>query len=92
MVRSQAHPGIRPTDVLFDAPGAVPALSVGDLTELQTLPAGHYLPACKRDDELASESSDQELKAELGVADGERLMVAVYLPVEFRELDSRHEV
>ena len=40
-----------------------------------------------RDCELAEECSDRELKVQLGVADGERLMVAVYLPVEFREPD-----
>ena len=40
-----------------------------------------------RDCELAEEWDDPELKAQLGVADGERLMVAVYLPVEFREPD-----
>jgi hypothetical protein len=40
-----------------------------------------------RDFELAEESTDQKLKAQLGVAEGERLMVAVYLPGELRELD-----
>ena len=40
-----------------------------------------------RDGELAEESTDRKLKAQLGVAEGERLMVAMYLPMEFRELD-----
>jgi hypothetical protein len=40
-----------------------------------------------RDCELAEESTDRKLKAQLGVAEGERLMVAVYLPVDLRELD-----
>ena len=39
------------------------------------------------DDELASESREQDLKTQLGVADTERLMVALYLPSEFREPD-----
>jgi hypothetical protein len=39
-----------------------------------------------RDCELAEESTDRKLKDQLGVAEGERLMVAVYLPVELREL------
>jgi hypothetical protein len=39
-----------------------------------------------RDDELAEESTDRKLKAQLGVAEGERLMVAMYLPMELREL------
>jgi hypothetical protein len=40
-----------------------------------------------RDIELAEESTDRKLKAQLGIAEGERLMVAVYLPAELREID-----
>lgn len=40
-----------------------------------------------RDWELAEESTDQELRWRLGVGEGERLMVAVYLPEDLREVD-----
>jgi hypothetical protein len=46
-----------------------------------------------RDSELAEDCAtinkqwDRELKAELGVAEWEQLMIAVYLPLEFRDID-----
>ena len=46
-----------------------------------------------RDSELAEDCAtidkqwDRKLRSELGVAEGERLMIAVYLPEEFRDLD-----
>ena len=46
-----------------------------------------------RDSELAEDCAtinkqwDCKLKAEFGVAEGETLMVAVYLPTEFRDID-----
>jgi hypothetical protein len=49
------------------------------------------LPA--RDSELAEDCAtiskqwDRKLKAELGVAEWEQLMIAVYLPTEFRDID-----
>ena len=49
------------------------------------------LPA--RDSELAEDCAtfskrwDRKLKAELNVAEWEQLMIAVYLPAEFRDID-----
>jgi len=46
-----------------------------------------------RDSELAEDCAtiskqwDRMLKAELGIAECEQLMIAVYLPVEFRDID-----
>ena len=46
-----------------------------------------------RDSELAEDCAtiskqwDRKLKAELGVAEWEQLMIAVYLPAEFRDID-----
>jgi hypothetical protein len=44
-----------------------------------------------RDGELANESTDRKLKAQLGVAEGERLMVAVYLPGDLEFLGTPEE-
>ena len=46
-----------------------------------------------RDSELAEDCAtiskqwDRKLKAELGVAEWDQLMIAVYLPAEFRDID-----
>jgi hypothetical protein len=46
-----------------------------------------------RDSDLAEDAADidaawdRELKAELGVAEQEQLMIAVFLPTEFRDID-----
>ena len=51
------------------------------------------MPIDDRDSELAEDCAtiskqwDRKLKAELGIAEWEQLMIAVYLPAEFRDID-----
>lgn len=73
-------------DILASPQPPLPVTDPGEIFPLKG-DAINCVISAARDDELASESSDQELKDQLGVADTERLMVVLYLPEEFREPD-----
>jgi hypothetical protein len=72
-------------DILASPQSPLPVTDPGEIFPLLEGGGMSALTGC--DDELASESSDQNLKTQLGVADMKRLMVALYLPSEFREPD-----